>query len=166
MPNEKIAERYDLNRVPSPGNPRQNEAWALIEAARQIAAVIQFGDLTKKEDVEKFRTALRLNLRVWTIIQAEQMVGENQLPAPIRQNILTLCKFIDRHTMEAIMNPNAERAVALIDINRNIASGLLGNPDDEQLTAPDPAMDAALGGGSGGGSGGDDKPHQPLKVEA
>ena len=162
MANEKIAEKYDLHRVPSPGNPRQNEAWALIEAARQIAAVIQFGDLSTNEDREKFREALRLNLRVWTIIQAEQLVGENQLPAPIRQNILTLCKFIDQHTMEAIINPNAERAVALIDINRNIASGLLGNPEDEPLTAPDADVDAALGGDAPDA----DKPHQPFEVEA
>ncbi len=162
MANETIAEKYDLHRVPSPGNPRQNEAWALIEAARKIAAVIQFGDLNTNEDRDKFREALRLNLRVWTIIQAEQLVGENQLPAPIRQNILTLCKFIDQHTMEAIINPSAERAIALIDINRNIASGLLGNPEDEPLTSPDADVDAALGGDAPDA----DQPHKPFEVEA
>jgi len=95
-----------------------------------MAAVIQYGDLTKKEDKDKLREAMRLNLRIWTVIQAEQSVGENLLPIPIRQNILNLCGFIDKHTMQTLSKPTPEKIVVLININRNIASGLLGNPDD------------------------------------
>lgn len=162
MAHEKATEKYASQSIPSPGNPNHNEAWALIEAARRIASIIQYGDLTQAEDKKKFRAALRLNMRVWTIIQAEQLVGENQLPGPIRQNILTLCKFIDEHTMRTMAEPSADRAVVLIDINRNIASGLLGNPDDNELPAPDADAEAAFGGS------GDEPepPKQGLKIEA
>jgi len=160
---EKIAEQYANKSIPSPGNPNYNEAWALIEAARRIAAIVQFGNLKEKNDREKLREALRLNLRIWTIIQAEQLVGENQLPEPIRVNILTLCKFIDEHTIGAMAEPTPEKAAVLIDINRNIASGLLGNPDDDVLEAPDDRLEESFGGDD------NEAPTQPgdsLKIEA
>lgn len=125
-------QRYEQNQIPPEGNPQANEAWALIEAARRIAAVIEYGDLDKYEDRKRLSEALRLNLRLWTIIQAEQLTGDNPLPDPIRINILTLCDFIDRHTLTTLMEPTAERAAVLIDINRNIAAGLAGSPDDSQ----------------------------------
>lgn len=139
MSYNKNVQEYQQNQIPIEGNPRHNEAWALIEVARRMAAVIQYGDLSTTEDKNKLREILRLNLRIWTIIQAEQSVGENLLPDPIRQNILNLCRFIDKHTMEALSDTTAERAIVLIDINRNIAHGLLGNPDEssEQAT-PEP----------------------------
>jgi flagellar biosynthesis activator protein FlaF len=126
-------QRYEQNQVPPPGNPQSNEAWALIQAARQIAAIIQYGDLSTPEDKKRLRDALRLNLRLWTIIQAEQLTGDNPLPDPIRGNILTLCNFIDRHTLLTLTEPTPERAAVLIDINRNIAAGLAGSTDDSQL---------------------------------
>lgn len=125
--------RYEQNQVPPPGDPQANEAWALIQAARQLAAIIQFGDLAQAEDRKRFREALRLNLRIWTIIQAEQLTGDNPLPEPIRRNILTLCNFIDRHTLATIAEPSVQRAIVLIDINRNIAAGLAGSPDDSTV---------------------------------
>jgi flagellar protein FlaF len=130
VPNKKNIQEYQQNQIPVAGNPRYNEAWALIEVARRMAAVIQYGDLSKKEDKDKLRDAMRLNLRVWTVIQAEQSVGDNLLPDPIRQNILNLCGFIDKHTMLLIPKPTPEKVVVLININQNIASGLLGNLDE------------------------------------
>lgn len=124
---------YEQNQVPAPGNPQQNEAWALIEAARRMAAVIEFGDLGAPADKRKMRDALRLNLRIWTIIQAELALGETELPDAIRLNILTLCKFIDQRTAACMIEPTPERVVPLIDINRNIAAGLLGSVSDDDL---------------------------------
>ncbi len=126
---QSIAE-YERKNLPSPGNPRYNEAWALIEAARRIAAVVQYGDFKSPTDKRRLRDALRLNLRIWTIIQAEQAVGENPLPPDLQRNILTLCQFIDKHTMDTMLNPSPEKAATLININRNIAAGLMGSPED------------------------------------
>jgi len=164
LAHEKATEQYANQRIPNPGNPSYNEAWALIESARRIAAIIQFGDLEKLEDRRKFRDALRLNLRIWTIFQAEQLVGENQLPLEIRQNILTLCKFIDEHTMKTLSDPTPERAIVLIDINRNIAAGLLGNPDDDVLAEADAEAEAAAP--SNDPADATNPAPSPLKIEA
>lgn len=145
MQNQNVAE-YDRKNIPSPGNPRYNEAWALIEAARRIAGVVRYGDFTSPTDKRKLRDALRLNLRIWTIIQAEQTVGDNPLPPDLQRNILTLCKFIDKHTMDTMLDPGPEKAVVLININRNIAAGLLGSTEDADEAIADaeaPSNDTA-----------------------
>ncbi len=144
MAYRKNIDQYKRQAAPIPGNPRYNEAWALLEAARRIAGVVQFGDLTTPTDKRKLRDAVRLNLRIWTIIQAEQATGEDMLPPEIRQNILTLCRFIDRHTMAVMVNPTPEAAATLININRHIASGLLGRPDESDQPAPADAAAAPL----------------------
>lgn len=139
MAQENQVKEYGRQNVPRPGNPAYNEAWALIESARRIGGVVQYGDFTDAGDRRKMRDAIRLNLRIWTIIQAEQTAGDNQLPDPIRQNILTLCKFIDKHSVDAMVEPTPEKAAVLININRNIAAGLLGSTEDEMdnLEPPD-----------------------------
>jgi len=143
VPNQKYIQEYQQNQIPSEGNSRHNEAWALIEVARRMAGVIQYGDLSTKKDKDQLREAMRLNLRIWTIIQAEQSVGENMLPDAIRQNILNLCGFIDKHTLQSLSEPTAEKIVVLININRNIASGLLGSPDDEVQVEDDVSGEAS-----------------------
>ena len=154
---------YGRQNVPRPGNPSYNEAWSLIESARRIAGVVQYGDFTEAGDRRKIRDAIRLNLRIWTIIQAEQTAGDNQLPEPIRQNILTLCKFIDKHSVDAMVEPTAEKAVVLININRNIAAGLLGSTDDSM--EPEASEDAMSGGDVSDEAGTlSDKSNEPLKI--
>ena len=148
--------QYSRSSVPTPGNASNNEAWALIEAARQIAALFRFGYLNSQKDTQRLRAALRLNLRVWTIVQAEQTAGESLLPEEIRLNILTLCKFIDNQTVDCMINPTAEKAVALININRNIAAGLMGSISDDtepvetaEQTAQEDTQKSGIGDGVG-----------------
>ncbi len=114
---------YD--NIPQPGNPTYSEAWALVEAARRMAAPIKYGALETPEDLEKVRTALRLNWRLWTIFQAELSLEDGQVPDAIRGNMLSLCNFVDKQSVEALNEPTVERVMVLIDINRQIANGLL-----------------------------------------
>lgn len=167
MAHENQVKEYGRQNVPRPGNPAYNEAWALIESARRIAGVVQYGDFTEAGDRRKMRDAIRLNLRIWTIIQAEQTAGDNQLPEPIRQNILTLCKFIDKHSVDAMVEPTPEKAAVLININRNIAAGLLGSTDDEidNLEAPDDASAADQAAETSGATDTtDDQSAEPVKI--
>jgi len=123
--------------VPQVNSPRTTEAWALIEAARRIAAAL--GDAEGKDtDDPKVKAALRepvrLNWRLWTIFQAELLHEDADLPEDIRINMLTLCNFVDQHTVKCLANPTVENIAGLIDINRNIASGLLELPESVKNT--------------------------------
>jgi flagellar protein FlaF len=108
-------------------NPRQTEARALLEAARRLSEVPVDG-----ENMEEYRASLRLNWRLWTIIQSDIASEENPLPSEIKANIMSLSIFIDKHTVGALAEPDTRKLGVLIDINRNIASGLMTTPDAEQ----------------------------------
>ena len=125
--------KYD--RIPEPGSPAQTEAWALLEAAKRLAAAIVHGPDDKIETKELRKKALRLNWRLWTIFQAELAQDRPDLDPTIHRNMLTLCQFIDKHTVGALFKPTAEALSVLIDINRNIASGLLNMPEDPAVKA-------------------------------
>jgi flagellar protein FlaF len=114
-------------------NPRETESRALLEAARRLNAV-QRADA----DLEEYRSALRLNWRLWTLFQSDIAEDSNPLPPEIKRNLLSLAAFIDRHTVSALGRVQPQRLQVLIDINRHIAAGLSGQRSDGQ---PAPAAD-------------------------
>ncbi|MFC1673819.1 flagellar biosynthesis regulator FlaF [Pseudomonadota bacterium] len=120
--------------TPQASSPRMTEAWALIEAARRIAVALEEAaghDMEDPKVKSALREPLRLNWRLWTIFQAELLREDNELPEDIRVNMLTLCNWVDKHTVKCLSEPTAENIAGLIDINRNIASGLMENAPSE-----------------------------------
>lgn len=104
--------------TPQEGNPRATEAWALTEAGRRLAAA-------SREDHRIMREALRLNWRLWTIFQADLTVSLEADPTnELVINMLTLCQFVDHHTVDALAEPTAEKLEVLVGLNRQIAAGL------------------------------------------
>lgn len=131
--------------TPQANSPRMTEAWALIEAARRIAVALEEAaghDMDDPKVKASLREPLRLNWRLWTIFQAELLREDNDLPADIRVNMLTLCNWVDKHTVKCIAEPTAENITGLIDINRNIASGLMENAPSEDGDEAPSASDA------------------------
>ena len=121
---------------------RQTEARALLETARALSEARD-----NFEDLDSFRAALRLNWRLWTIFQSDVSSVENPLPDEIKQNILNLSVFIDKHTVDALAKPEARKLKVLIDINRNIAGGLMTNPDVEDGGGKPPPLPTDSGNG-------------------
>lgn len=104
--------------TPLEGNPRATEAWALTEAGRRLAAA-------SRGDARMMREALRLNWRLWTIFQADLTVSLEADPTnELVINMLTLCQFVDHHTVDALAEPTAEKMDVLVGLNRQIAAGL------------------------------------------
>jgi flagellar biosynthesis activator protein FlaF len=105
-------------RTPEPGNPARSEAWALLEAARQL-------NQTKDGPIDAFRAALRANWRLWTIFQASLIEPDCALPTELRSNLLGLANFIDKQTVELLAERDSAKIDALININRQISEGLM-----------------------------------------
>jgi flagellar protein FlaF len=104
------------------GSPRETEGRALMEAARRLSvAKDNPGDKAALVDV------VRLNWRLWTIFQSDLSEPDNDLPAELRNNMLKLCNYVDKRTVEILSSPTPEAIDVLININRNIASGLLAD---------------------------------------
>lgn len=105
-------------RTPEPGNPARSEAWALLEAARQLHQ-------TKDGEMDDFRAALRMNWRLWTIFQASVVEPDCALPTEVRGNLLSLANFVDRATVQLLVEREPKTIEALININRQISEGLM-----------------------------------------
>ena len=105
-------------RIPEPGNPARTEAWALLEAAREL-------NQGKEGPIENFRAALRKNWRLWTIFQASLSEPDCTVPLPVRRNLLGLSNFIDRQTADLLVSRDVKKIDILVNINRQISEGLL-----------------------------------------
>ena len=90
-----------------------------------MAIPLEFGDFDSPENITKLRNSLRLNWRLWTIFQTELSLEDGAVPDNIRGSMLSLCNFVDKHTVDTINQPTPEKVSTLIEINRHIANGLL-----------------------------------------
>lgn len=124
------------------GNPRETEGRALLEAARRMAEAQKMPG-----DGAALRSAVRLNWRLWTIFQAEISQPDCPMPVGIRSNMLNLCNFVDKRVVEILAQPKPELADALININRQIAAGLLTTPSGQDSESGQEASAAFTGSG-------------------
>ena len=102
-------------------SPQETLAWGLTTTARKVSQV-----RVESSSRDLVLEAVRLNWRLWTIIQAEQSDPECPSPREIREGLLNLSNFVDKRSLEILANPDQEKIDTLISINRNIAAGLLG----------------------------------------
>jgi flagellar biosynthesis activator protein FlaF len=103
-------------------SPRELEADLLLKAASRLQAVKDGWDGSKPQ----LDSALLYNRKLWTIFMTSVTSRENPLPTEIRQNVANLGLFVMKQTMSALANPRPEQLNSLININRELASGLLG----------------------------------------
>ncbi|MBK8208999.1 MAG: flagellar protein FlaF [Rhodospirillales bacterium] len=73
-------------------------------------------------------SALLYNRKLWTIFAAEMGNDASELPLQLRNNIASIAVFVFKRSLELLAKPAAEPIAALVDINRNIAAGLLAAP--------------------------------------
>ena len=101
---------------------RELEANLLLKAASQLQAVRDNWDHTR-DDLD---TALQYNRTLWTIFFSAVTKADNPLPPHVRQNVANLGLFVFKHTLAVIADPRPERLGSLININREVATGLRG----------------------------------------
>ena len=102
-------------------DPRQVEVFALREIAQRMTAAQR--PETSEDDMLQ---VVRLNWRLWTIFQVSMLDADCPLPAELRNNILSLSNFVDKHSAEIIAAPAASKLAVLIRLNHDLADGLSG----------------------------------------
>jgi len=101
-------------------NKREMDAAALSQAAYVLDQARQ-----NLEDIEGCEKALTYNQMLWSIIQADVSQDDNQLPDELKANLMSLSIFVDKQTTTCLKNPSEDILDSLIDINLNIAEGLM-----------------------------------------
>jgi flagellar protein FlaF len=99
------------------------EARALTNAAARLALVRQNWGAEGCDAL--LNDALRFNQQLWTLFQAELTSDQSLLPEEVRRNLLALSAFIDKRTFDTLSYPEISKLDILININNNIAAGLM-----------------------------------------
>lgn len=96
-------------------------------------------------DREQMLNAARLNWRLWTILQAELLNPQSPVPADVRDNVLSLARFIDGRMLDFIAEPKPAKLDPLIAINRELAAGLFTDvqPPAAAVSASGPVRTSA-----------------------
>ncbi|OAN50793.1 flagellar biosynthesis regulator FlaF [Magnetospirillum moscoviense] len=99
---------------------RAGEAMAFVRAANALEAACRAPVSRAILD-----NALKRNQKLWTLVQIEVTAPDHPLPAPIRANLLDLSRFVDHQTIKALSSGRPDDARCLIEIDREIAAGLM-----------------------------------------
>ena len=105
-------------------NGRELEADLLLKAASRLQTIRDAWDCNKADLGE----ALLYNRKLWSIFVTDVTGADHQLPADVRQNVANLGIFVLKQTQSVTADPKPEHLSSLININREIAAGLRGQP--------------------------------------
>lgn len=131
MPNNKnpyasAAGTYDKNAQQNTPDQREMEARVLLKAVKTFQEIQKHWDTITAEELDD---ALKFNRQIWMMF-VDTAVEDNSgdRPLALRNNIANLGVYIFNHTLEILGNPKPEKLNILIDINREIAAGLMTRP--------------------------------------
>lgn len=101
-----------------------------------------------KPSLDEISETMEYNQKLWTVFVSETMNDDHPLPQELKNNIASLGMFVFKRTIDVLADTQPEKIRALIDINRNIASGLMksaalpAQPQPPQGSAPDSKTDS------------------------
>ncbi len=104
---------------------RSLEGKILMKAALQLEQLADRLAKDEKPSLEEITAPIEYNQKFWTVLVSETMNDEHPLPQEIKNNIASLGMFIFKRSIDILADTKPEKIRALIDINRNLASGLL-----------------------------------------
>jgi flagellar protein FlaF len=103
-------------------SPRELEATLLLQAAARLQSVCDAWEQKRPQ----LDDALRYNRTLWSVFLSEMADSNNPMPKAVRQNVANLGVFVLNQTVEVMNDPHPAKLGSLININREIAAGLLG----------------------------------------
>lgn len=115
---------------------REQEANALLKAARQLEDVRRDWSPGLQPRLDE---AVLYNRKLWTIFAAEAANDAHDLPINVKNNIGSISVFVFKRSVELQAAATAEKIDALIEINKNIAAGLMARPEVLATTPVDGA---------------------------
>ena len=128
---------YGEHAKQNASNPREVEARALLKSAQHLQALYD-GWNEFSEDRQLVEDALRYNRTIWMMFYDTALEDKDgDRPSDLRSNIINLANFIFKRTVEiqSDAGKDREKLTVLININREIASGLLQQVEGEEAAS-------------------------------
>lgn len=125
-PYSSAAGAYDQNARKNTANPRELEGRVLLRAAQFMQDLqAEWNSMTP----EILDETLTYNRHIWMMFVDNAIADTNpDRPNSLRNNIANLGAFIFKHTIDMLADPKKEKLNILIEINREVAAGLLTVP--------------------------------------
>ncbi len=125
-PHAAAAGAYDQHAQTHTPNQRELEARILLKAAKAFQEIQKkWADITSEE----LNEALTYNRQIWMMFVDTAVEDENPDRSDLlRNNIANLGVFIFNHTLDVMSTPSPEKLDVLIEINQDIAAGLMSKP--------------------------------------
>lgn len=128
-PYAKAAGAYDQNAQAHTPNQRELEGRVLLKSAKMISDLQNNWDEVNPELLEN---TLKYNRQIWMMFYDTALENpEGDRPNDLRSNIINLANFIFKREIEIMSNPAKEKLDILVNINKEIAAGLMTAPDVE-----------------------------------
>ncbi len=123
-PYSAAAGAYDQHaRKNTATSPRELEGRVLLRAAQFMQDLQAEWDAVTPEILDQ---TLTYNRQIWMMFVDNAIEDKSpDRPNSLRNNIANLGAFIFKHTLDVLANPQKERLNILIEINREIAAGLM-----------------------------------------
>jgi flagellar protein FlaF len=124
-PHAKAASAYGEHAQKNTPDQRELEGRVLIKAANMLKDLQSGWDTATPEMIQ---STLKHNRQIWMIFYDTALENpEGNRPNDLRSNIVNLANFIFKREIEILASPKKEKLDVLININREIAAGLMSN---------------------------------------
>lgn len=128
----KAAGVYGENVQKNTPDQRELEAHVLLKATRFLQDIQSDWDNVTSEVLEE---TLKYNRQIWMMFYDTALENpEGDRPNDLRSNIINLANFIFKREIEIMGNPSPEKLDILININREIAAGLMARDQQQSKT--------------------------------
>lgn len=119
------------------GNQRGLEGKLLLQAATKLEILARCLTAGETVTLEEIGDTIDYNRKLWTVFVGDTMDPEHPLPLEIKNNVANLGLYVFKRSLEflADQTPEPAKLTILININRNIAAGLMKQPAGEKAAA-------------------------------
>ncbi len=108
---------------------RELEASLLTRAGLMLKSCQDNWDAPDRD--RRLEEAIKFNQKIWSFFQSELTMPDNPLPKNLREDILNLSLFLDKRLFEVLAYPEPQKLTIAININLNLAAGLMKQPQEQ-----------------------------------
>lgn len=122
---------YSNNKAAGLSDPRTLEAQVLLKSASRLDVLRTRMKQEGKLPLSEIMPDLEYNKKLWIVFADGAADSNHELPQEIKNNIGSLAIFMFKRTIDMMAEPKPEKLDVMIDINRQIASGLMKKPQEQ-----------------------------------
>ncbi len=130
----QAAGAYGQNAQKHAPDQRELEGRILLKSARMMQELIDGWDARTGDILEE---TLLYNRRLWVLFYDEALENNDEGKTnDLRSNIINLANFVFKRELEIMASPAKEKLNVLININKNVAAGLMTKQLPADTKAP------------------------------